>query len=191
MSHSEFGSRIKSNSSLGTDHGAAAPLIVFGKNVNPGIIGNNPLIPASVTVNDNIPMQYDFRQVYASILNDWFEVPSAQTDTDMLFKHFDTLAIFKQGLDVDTITSSELMQLSNYPNPFRDHTTIEYNCPGGKVQLHLYDSQGRLLKTLVNETQGRGRYTQVLDGSELAAGNYYYQLVTEAGQTGRTLVKLR
>jgi uncharacterized protein (DUF1501 family) len=34
MTFSEFGRRIKSNASGGTDHGAAAPLFVFGKNVN-------------------------------------------------------------------------------------------------------------------------------------------------------------
>lgn len=33
MTFSEFGRRIKSNASLGTDHGAAAPLIMFGKHV--------------------------------------------------------------------------------------------------------------------------------------------------------------
>ena len=31
MTFSEFGRRIKSNSSVGTDHGAAAPMFVFGK----------------------------------------------------------------------------------------------------------------------------------------------------------------
>jgi uncharacterized protein (DUF1501 family) len=72
MTFSEFGRRIKSNSSFGTDHGAAAPLFVFGKNVKPGMVGNNPVIPGSVSVNDNIPFQYDFRSVYASVLKQWF-----------------------------------------------------------------------------------------------------------------------
>ncbi|RYY22147.1 MAG: DUF1501 domain-containing protein, partial [Chitinophagaceae bacterium] len=68
MTFSEFGRRVKSNSSLGTDHGAAAPVFVFGKNVRSGITGNNPAIPVTASVNDNIPFQYDFRSIYASIL---------------------------------------------------------------------------------------------------------------------------
>ena len=44
MTFSEFGRRIKSNSSDGTDHGAAAPLFVFGKDVQSGILGTNPVI---------------------------------------------------------------------------------------------------------------------------------------------------
>lgn len=68
MTFSEFGRRIKSNASGGTDHGAAAPVFLFGKNVVRGVYGTNPAIPVNATVNDNIPFQYDFRSVYASIL---------------------------------------------------------------------------------------------------------------------------
>jgi uncharacterized protein (DUF1501 family) len=31
----------------------------------------NPTLPATATVNDNIPMQNDFRSLYASILANW------------------------------------------------------------------------------------------------------------------------
>jgi len=82
MTFSEFGRRIKSNASGGTDHGAAAPVFLFGKNVMHGIYGTNPAIPANATVNDNIPFQYDFRSVYASILQNWFCVPN--TDLQMI-----------------------------------------------------------------------------------------------------------
>jgi uncharacterized protein (DUF1501 family) len=72
MTFSEFGRRIKSNASTGTDHGTAAPLFLFGKYVNPTIVGANPVIPATVTVNDNLPFQYDYRQIYDAILRGWF-----------------------------------------------------------------------------------------------------------------------
>src|SRR4029077_2362866 len=42
MTFSEFGRRIKSNASNGTDHGAAAPMILFGKSIKGGVVGNNP-----------------------------------------------------------------------------------------------------------------------------------------------------
>ena len=56
MTYSEFGRRIKSNSSTGTDHGAAAPMFLFGSNIEAGMLGVNPTIPANATVNDNIPI---------------------------------------------------------------------------------------------------------------------------------------
>ena len=79
MTFSEFGRRIKSNGSTGTDHGAAAPMFLFGKHVNPTVIGANPIIPASVTSNDNLAIQYDYRQIYDSILRGWFCLSSAES----------------------------------------------------------------------------------------------------------------
>jgi uncharacterized protein (DUF1501 family) len=84
MTFSEFGRRIKSNASLGTDHGAAAPLIMFGKNAKKGILGNSPDIPADIQVVNNIPFQYDFRSVYASVLEQWFCVKEPALNTIML-----------------------------------------------------------------------------------------------------------
>jgi uncharacterized protein (DUF1501 family) len=75
MTFSEFGRRIKSNASGGTDHGAAAPVFYFGKAIKAGVIGENPVIPEKVTVNDNVPMQHDFRSLYASVLQNWFNMP--------------------------------------------------------------------------------------------------------------------
>ena len=92
MTFSEFGRRIKSNSSEGTDHGAAAPMFVFGKKVQGGIIGTNPSIPSVISSSDNIPMQYDFRSVYASLLQDWFCVPPGDLNS-ILLNNYQTLPI--------------------------------------------------------------------------------------------------
>lgn len=77
MTFSEFGRRIKSNASGGTDHGVAAPVVYFGNAVKAGIIGTNPVLPANATVNDNIAMQHDFRSVYATVLQQWLNLPGA------------------------------------------------------------------------------------------------------------------
>ena len=92
FSFSEFGRRIKANASSGTDHGSALPMFFFGKNIIPGIVGNNPEIPANAATRDNLPMQYDFRSVYASILGDWFCVPDQDLET-ILLKDFQKLSL--------------------------------------------------------------------------------------------------
>lgn len=74
MTFSEFGRRIRSNGSRGTDHGTAAPLFVFGDCVSGTILGDNPTIDTEVDQNEGVPMQYDFRDLYGSILKDWFGV---------------------------------------------------------------------------------------------------------------------
>jgi uncharacterized protein (DUF1501 family) len=77
ITFSEFGRRIKSNASGGTDHGAAAPMFYFGHAVKATVIGENPVLPTVATVNDNVPMQNDFRSVYSSVLQHWFNLSAA------------------------------------------------------------------------------------------------------------------
>lgn len=81
LTFSEFGRRIISNGSGGTDHGSAFPMFVFGEQVAAGIVGNSPVIPATVTENDNLAMQFDFRTIYASLLKDWFCADASTVDT--------------------------------------------------------------------------------------------------------------
>ena len=94
MTFSEFGRRIRSNASGGTDHGAAAPVFVFGEGVQSGIIGKNPVLPATATVNDNVAMQYDFRAIYATLLENWFHTDPAAADT-VLLKGYPSLPLIQ------------------------------------------------------------------------------------------------
>jgi len=95
MTFSEFGRRIQSNASGGTDHGAAAPVFVFGAGVQSGIVGSNPIIPEHLTVNDNIAMQTDFRTIYATLLEKWFQA-DARAVTSVLQRDYPTIALVKE-----------------------------------------------------------------------------------------------
>lgn len=81
MTFSEFGRRVVSNASAGTDHGTAAPVILFGAALSGGILGSSPNIPITSTTSTQVNMQYDFRQLYATILQNWMCMSSAQSQT--------------------------------------------------------------------------------------------------------------
>jgi hypothetical protein len=66
---SEFGRRLETTHS-GTDHGAASCLFLVGERVNAGIIGSDPDC-SNTDADGNIRWQYDFRQIYASLLAQW------------------------------------------------------------------------------------------------------------------------
>ncbi len=74
MTFSEFGRRVVENASNGTDHGAAAPMLVMGSSIRQGIVSPHP----SLSDLDQGDLKYvvDFRSVYASILQNWLETPS-------------------------------------------------------------------------------------------------------------------
>ena len=85
MVFSEFGRRVRENQSGGTDHGTAAPMFLIGDNVRPGLHGAYPSLH---DLNEgDLKHTVDFRQVYASVLEDWFEVDSKP----ILNGKFDTL----------------------------------------------------------------------------------------------------
>jgi uncharacterized protein (DUF1501 family) len=74
MTFSEFGRRVGQNGSGGTDHGVAAPMFVIGGGVAGGLHGPTPSL-TDLTSGD-LKMSVDFRQVYASVLEKWLNVPS-------------------------------------------------------------------------------------------------------------------
>jgi uncharacterized protein (DUF1501 family) len=194
MTFSEFGRRIKSNSSLGTDHGAAAPLFLFGKMVVPGVTGNNPTIPANATVNDNIPFQYDFRSVYASILEEWFCIPGATLQT-ILFNNFQKLSIVNDNycrtLGTGGPNPSGENLISNYPNPFVETTTIKFTTKGGHTLVQVIDMLGRVVRTPVDKEYTPGTYTTSFDSGGLPSGVYYARLQNGPIQQVKPMLKVR
>jgi uncharacterized protein (DUF1501 family) len=75
LAFSEFGRRVAENDSLGTDHGAAGPVFLAGKPVHGGLVGAAQDL-ASLE-RDDLPLNIDFRQVYATLLDQWLGIPSA------------------------------------------------------------------------------------------------------------------
>ena len=71
---SEFGRRLAENGS-GTDHGAAGAAFVIGKTVRQGLIGEFPGLAAGTGVDTggNVRATADFRGLYCSLLEGWFE----------------------------------------------------------------------------------------------------------------------
>jgi len=176
MTISEFGRRILSNASLGTDHGTSAPLFVWGAGVQGGLLGTNPVIPATVTVNNNIPMQYDYRSIYASILRDWLGVGAADL-TKVMLKDFPALPIVATPiLPRGPVEHGDGLQ-SNFPNPFRGATTLRWRVASPeRVRLRVFDMRGQLVRTVVDEFQASGSYARTFEATGMAPGAYLCRL---------------
>ena len=76
---------------------------------------------------------------------------------------------------------SEFNLSQNYPNPFRDKTTIKYCVAyNTKVRLTVFNSEGEVISKLVDEEKKPGTYEVEFKASELSEGIYYYRL--DAGE---------
>ena len=100
MTFSEFGRTINSNGSNGTDHGTAAPMFIFGNKISDDVLGTNPNIPEVANWEDNLEVEFDFRQVYASILDQWMGADE-ETERAALLKDFEKLPITGSAIDQD------------------------------------------------------------------------------------------
>lgn len=202
MTFSEFGRRIKSNGSMGTDHGAASPLFVFGKNVRGGLVGSNPILPANAVVTDNIPFQHDFRSVYASLISDWFCVNSADLQTIMLGETFQALPLIensscsitlpfkKNVLEKSNREAGELL-LNNSPNPFTQTTKISFQTKGGHTLLQIIDNMGRVIKVLTEKVYTPGVVNLDFDSRGLKPGVYYIRLQNDFKSQMRAMLKVK
>ncbi|MEO6568913.1 MAG: DUF1501 domain-containing protein [Opitutaceae bacterium] len=74
MTFSEFGRRPNENESRGTDHGTAAPLFVMGSKIKGGLHGTQASL--KLERNQDLTFSTDFRQVYATMLNQWLQCPA-------------------------------------------------------------------------------------------------------------------
>ena len=90
MTWSEFGRRVKSNGSGGTDHGAAAPMFLIGSPVVGGIYGENPNLRN--LDKDNLRFTTDFRSVYSTVLEEWLGAAPEAILGGQRFEHIPFLA---------------------------------------------------------------------------------------------------
>ncbi len=184
MTYSEFGRTIAGNLSRGSDHGAAAPLFVFGKGVNPGIIGANPSIPQNLDVSGDVPMQHDFRQVYASVLADWFDFGDPK---DVLNHNFNILPIFK-GSSPAHEAVVDAVQVGNFPNPVQSTSTISFSIPASYVVINLFDSGGRFIRKIAEGQFQAGPNKVVFERAGLPSGAYFYQLDLNGMRVSRKML---
>jgi uncharacterized protein (DUF1501 family) len=78
LTYAEFGRRPRENLSGGTDHGTAGVHFALGGRVAGGFYGEAPALQR-LNGDGNLGHTTDFRQVYATVLERWWSMPSEST----------------------------------------------------------------------------------------------------------------
>ena len=160
-------------------------MITSGQNVSAGGIGRTTaemVYPYSPETYVN----WDFQDIWVhdidSMLNDGypifgFMIPVANED--------------------DVIPVLPSVTMSNYPNPFRDNTSISFDIPkSSKVNLSIYNSKGQLVRTLNDSYYSKGEHLLTWDGrndigKQVSAGVYLYKLQGKDTNITKKLLKLK
>lgn len=181
MTFSEFGRRVMENGSRGTDHGTAAPLFVFGEQIIGGqILGHDPDL-VNLDNRGDLLMEFDYRQVYAAALLQWFGAPM-NTMQSVLLRQFAALPLFQQVSSVEPWEDAALVQsLAITPNPCTTQATVSFLLPAAaRLAVTIHDIRGRTLLALDCGERPAGAGTATLATDRLPSGTYFVQL--HAGQ---------
>lgn len=129
--------------------------------------------------------------IYFDVNSNQWNLVSAENNSKVITFDFEILpgsGILFTFSNLTEISENNLLHYKfelnqNYPNPFNPNTTIKYTIPStfsneniSSVQLKVFDTLGREIKTLINQKQKPGNYEINFDGSKLTSGVYFYEL---------------
>ncbi|MCB0727301.1 MAG: T9SS type A sorting domain-containing protein [Ignavibacteriae bacterium] len=119
--------------------------------------------------NTNISYEYNF--VDFNVASGKYNYRLKQIDFNGNYEYHNLTS----NVNVGTPDKFNLSQ--NYPNPFNPSTTINFDMPtDGYVSLKVYNTSGKEVADLVNETRSAGYHTIVFNAAALSSGVYYYRL---------------
>lgn len=180
MTISEFGRRPYENGSNGTDHGAASPVLLFGPGLQGnGFVGTHPDINTWDN-NDNLIPSTDFKDVYATVLTDWFCLDPSVVNSILLNQEYTGLDL---GFNCDTLSTTNYANVQRFehiPIYENNRTYLEFSMLStANVDIRLYDLLGKEVGVLANEMFFPGRQRIDIKAkikNRLSYGQYIYRI---------------
>lgn len=186
MSMSEFGRRVGSNGSYGSDHGTGGPLLMFGLGVKPGIYGTVPDVSKS-----NVDLQFDYRQIYANILYEWMGVEKSVIANDIFYQDFidgpnpnggnyEPMELIKDVvLGEKDYVKLKYRISSIYPNPATNYTQAKIIVNNyQEINVQLINMEGKVISQIRRSVApGEHNFTFMLEGAK--PGFYFIKAKSE------------
>ncbi len=192
MTFSEFGRRPDENGSFGTDHGAAAPILLFGPAIdNNGFVGTHPSL-SNLDAVGNLIHSIDFRQIYASVLQDWLCLDSTAVNQALLGQTFETLDL---GFSCDSLSVDPIdLQRTFSHTPLYENDQVSIKITNLNTQhtvVKLFNILGQEVATLKNEILFEGVHVINIKQAakrRLYPGQYIYRISVGKSHYSRSII---
>ena len=188
MTFSEFGRRVAENGSNGTDHGSAAPIMLFGPALNgSSFIGKHPNLRALDKLG-NMASSIDFRAVYASVLTDWLCADAVDVGNAIIGAKPELLGL---GLGCDgseklPITDDPILPLHAAVNQDKGVSLYLTINEFSKVEINVFDVLGRKVRKTISSDLKSGKHNLSLVDfatQHLPSGHYFYKITVNGDNT--------
>jgi len=190
VTYSEFGRRVRSNGGLGTDHGTAAPMFLFGSCIENRIQGDSYQIDTNIGIEEGVPMQFDFRDVYGTVLEKWLGI-DLNTVKQLIYDGYSSLPILKQGCVEPNNVVNDIPEavIEVYPIPANDVLNIRFSGLS-QVSITIFDALGGTIRTLEksNLNSGSNHITTII--ADLTQGTYFIHFRSPNINQTKKIIKL-
>lgn len=193
MTFSEFGRRIKENQG-GTDHGTAAPVMLFGPALDGnGVLGDAPDLE-DVDENGNLKHSIDFRSIYASILENWLCMNPLEVDQILggSYERLDNLGLRCLRTPTTKTPIAKGLRHGTRPDNFGG-TVIEYSIEEpADIDVSIFAITGQKVANLFQgyQTNGTHEVTYNTSFSGMASAPLIYRIRSNGKQySGKFMVQ--
>ena len=195
MTFSEFGRRVAENGSSGTDHGSAAPIMLFGPALKGnGFIGQHPDLRA-LNKKGNMANSNDFRAVYASVLTNWLCADAVDVSNAISGPNPELLGL-GLGCDEFSFSCDPILPLHMTDDPLlplhaavnADQGVILYLTinESADVEVNVFDVLGRKVGNTISSRLNSGKHNlSLIDAASQSfpSGQYFYKITTNGDKT--------
>ena len=135
-------------------------------------------------------MQIDFRDVYASILKDWFEVDpmDIQPLFEQTINYIDVLGACNLGIAENEKEDNGILI---YPNPATSNTILKIETQNERVKIEIYDLNGRSVLLVCDKQLNQGTHQISCETIDLKAGEYIVKVFKSSGILSTKLSKIK
>jgi hypothetical protein len=134
-------------------------------------------------------MQIDFRDVYASVLKDWFQADATQIQS--MFEHTVNFFPILDACNLGMAENEGEKELLIFPNPCVDYTSVRFSSKGERVTIQVRDISGQLVLDVCNREIENGVHVLPLEVSDLAPGTYVVSIYKRSGNFTERFIKVR
>lgn len=163
--YSEFGRTVRENTGISTDHGDLAPLMLFGNGINGGYFGQGMNLSVAAATNatriklTDQPQWIDFRDVYATLLEEWLCVHPEIVDC-MFRQHFTRVDnLITNPCQTAPLDETILFGYNAHPdqaNTVQIKYAVRQQCD---ISIKILDSNGGFVKLIDQGLKKRDAYT--------------------------------